>query len=43
MWLNYEFYFLLITAKNISMRLIFVTFAVSKVTKKNEWKNKYAS
>jgi len=34
MKLNYEFYFLLITFKSLYLQLIFVTFAVSKVTKK---------
>jgi len=40
MWLNYEFYFLLFTVRSLNLQLIFVTFAVSKVTKKNDRKNK---
>ena len=43
MWFDYRFYFLLFTFKSLYLQLIFVTFAVSKVTKKNEWKNKYLS
>jgi hypothetical protein len=40
MQFDYQFYYLLFTVKCLYLQLIFVTFAVSKVTKKNEWKNK---
>jgi len=38
--MNYGFCYNFIPDKKLHLQLIIVTFAVSKVTKKNEWKNK---
>ena len=40
MLLNYGFCIKFIPIKKLHLQLIIVTFAVSKVTKKNEWKHK---